>query len=126
MRFLILLLPILLTACGDDPLIDEAKEKVKVRLVDPRAARFSEVRKCVHSVMVEGRVNARNAYGVYDGDRQFYAWKGRVVLSQNEFQDAGNAFQHEAGNCNGTDKAHRDLSEPPRFPFPPPSLSWPP
>ena len=74
MRFAssLLVLPILLTACGG--IESESKDAVRSRLKDPDSAKFGKFTR-VGDTRACLTVNARNSMGGYTGDQVAFLWK---------------------------------------------------
>lgn len=69
-----------LVACDGGP-VEQAKEAVAAGLKDPQSAQFREVKVCRSGKIVEGEVNAKNAFGGYVGFEPFYYVDGAVVFA---------------------------------------------
>ncbi|MCH4893979.1 hypothetical protein GO308_12725 [Sphingomonas sp. SFZ2018-12] len=77
---LIVLAAAVLSACGENPAIRQAKKAVTAAMRDPESARFTDVRMCGRSNVVTGKVNGRNAFGGYTGAQDFYFGEGGVAF----------------------------------------------
>jgi len=88
-------LPILLLAACDTPR-GEAENLIRRDLLDPDAAQFRDMERCVADRAIwRGEINAKNAYGAYTGFKLFYFSDYRMVY----IDDAD--FGHMMKRCFG-------------------------
>lgn len=79
---IVLLMALTLAGCEG-----EVEKAVRYHLRDPDSAKFRDVHSCGPSdSVVRGQVNGKNAFGAYDGFRDFYYADGAV-----EFPDDPNS-----------------------------------
>lgn len=82
-RLLTFLALALLVGCRD-PIQTQIKTLVGQRLKDPASAVYSDVRVHPdrHLAVACGKVNAKNSFGAYEGDKMFILYSGLVRFEQ--------------------------------------------
>ena len=75
-------------AASNQQMIEEAKQAVKERLIDPESARFRNIRvSVVNTVWIKGKYNAKNSFGEYaDFEKFIYIPEEKVVVFESKMR----------------------------------------